>query len=184
MNSNDFSSLRWMIGDVDDLIKRGFITNDKYCKRLVQIMYMPAFQPMVNWEVFKVDSNKVTEYFVVKTFWDKNEDEKKLGIISGDFRTNDSVLYTIPTGVEPTIINKKIQVNYDFVESVLSRLKGIKISPFPYMCPFGCDGTSFKLSLKDSWHYIDIGWWENGPQNWLELTEFVKEVILTLDKMS
>lgn len=172
-----------MIGDVDGLIKRGSIPSEKHCEKLLQITYLPVFEPIVNWEIFQENNELTNKYFMVKTFWDRNEDAKKLGIIHSNSKSNNSMLDKKPTAMEPTIVNKRIELETDLVDSLVSKLKDIKISPFPCMCPVGCDGNSYTLTIKNSAHYIDISWWENGPANWAELTSYINEIISVFEKM-
>lgn len=177
MNFHDFSALRWMLGDVDGLIKKGYISNEPYNVRILKILYMPSLDPIVNWEVFKVKNDISNKYFVVKTYWDGTEDFKKYSSMQSEVKTNNSLSTTRTLDINPTVISKKYDLNSDFAENLISKLKEIKINPFSDNSPIGCDGTFYELSFKDSYYKLDMLWWEEGPENWTELTVFIKELL-------
>ncbi|GFZ30407.1 hypothetical protein CSC2_09330 [Clostridium zeae] len=183
MNFHDFSALRWMLGDVDGLIKKGYISSEHHSVRLLKILYMPSFDPIVNWEVFKVINGNTIEYFIVKTYWDGDEDFKKFNSIQSKSKANNPLSSARPLDIKPTIVSRKYDLKAYFAENLISKLQEIRITPFPSSSPTGCDGTLYELSLKQSFYNLDIRWWEDGPENWSELTVFIKELLSRFNEL-
>ncbi|MBK1810237.1 hypothetical protein JHL18_06250 [Clostridium sp. YIM B02505] len=184
MNFHDFSALRWMLGDVDGLIKKGYISDESHSIRLLKILYMPSFDPIVNWEVFKVKNDNTMKYFIVKTYWDRAEDFKKFNSIQSKSRSNNPLSSAKPLDIKPTILGKLYDSNADFAENLISKLQNIRITPFPNSSPTGCDGTFYEISFQNSFHNLHIHWWEDGPENWSELTTFIKDLLNTFNQIS
>ncbi|WP_160680557.1 hypothetical protein [Clostridium sp. C8-1-8] len=177
MDFHAFSALRWMLGDIDGQVKNGYASNNQDNIKLLGFISMPSFDPIINWEIFKSATNGTKEYFVAKTYWDALNDFNKFNSLQAEIKTSDYPSSSKALDIKPTIVSNIHSLSSDFAETIIDKLKSIKISPFPSNAPIGCDGTFYELSLKESFHNLDIRWWDNGPENWSELTIYIKKLI-------
>ncbi|HEX9059362.1 MAG TPA: hypothetical protein VF941_04215, partial [Clostridia bacterium] len=139
------------------IIEEGYKPQGRPYECLFQLLYLPSFEKVESWEMFKQNNN----YFIVLSYWNKDEDLKKLEIPHVDLKLRYNKL-----SVEPTIVSKRKEITEDFANEILNILGTLKISPLPEGCPFGCDGVSFKMKFGGLFHGIKIEWWCDGPENW------------------
>jgi hypothetical protein len=66
--------------------------------------------------------------------------------------------------IEPTIAFKRKDIKDEIADKILNLIRSLKISPLPEECPFGCDGTSYKLKFGGLFHGVQIEWWCDGPR--------------------
>lgn len=62
-------------------------------------------------------------------------------------------------------------------------MKHIKISPIPDIKNCGCDGSSYELKVNSLFHNCEFKWWEEGPENWSELTTYTINMLKYFKKI-
>lgn len=164
---------------VSGLLKQKYLPEERPIESIFQIIYEPSFEEKVSWEIFKTIKQENTEcFFVVKSVWDKAEDCSKLDIplIALKAKYNKGQII-------PTIKREKIHIDKEIVDDILLQLSNIKISPIPNKASEGIDGTTYELRVNSIYHNCHFRWWEEGPENWSELTICIIKVMEYLRKI-
>lgn len=162
------------------LLKQKYVPEVRPIESMFQIIYEPPFEEKISWEIFKTIKKENTEcYFVVKSVWDKTGDCSKLDMPLIKLKT----IYN-KGEIIPTIKREKIYIDKEIIDDILLQLSNIKISPIPNKANEGFDGTTYELMFNSIYQNCHFRWWEEGPENWRELTIYIIKVMEYLDKIS
>jgi len=134
-----------------------------------QFLILPSFENPVSWDVIKVVSRQAgAQVRLYRTCWRMDLDSKKMSSPVERLKH--------PRPFRPNFETDWVLVEAGELESVLLRLRRIRIPVMPADARTGCDGTSFELAVGDfSWN-TRIGWWCDVPKEWGELQPIVAEL--------
>lgn len=158
---------------VAGLLRQKYLPEERPIESMFQIIYEPPFEEKVSLELFKTINQENTEcYFIVRSVRDKAEDYSKLDMPSVALKAKYNKGQIIPTiKREKTYIDKRI------VDEMLFQLSDIKVSPIPNKIRTGLDGATYELRVNSIYNSCHFRWWEEGPENWSELTAYVEKIL-------
>jgi hypothetical protein len=81
-----------------------------------------------------------------------------------------------PRPYNPTLETDWVLVEKEKLEAILSRFCSIRVPLTLANRRFGCDGTSFELTVGDFFCNARIGWWCDLPDEWQELRPLVADL--------
>ena len=158
---------------VRGLLRQRYLPEERPIESMFQIIYEHPFEEKVSWEIFKTVKQENTEcYFVVKSVWDKDGDYSKLDMpfVALKVKYNKGQ-------ITPTIKREKININKGIVDDIALQLSNIKVSPIPNKASEGFDGITYELRVNSIYHNCHFRWWEEGPENWSELTTYTIKIL-------
>ncbi|WP_010247720.1 hypothetical protein [Acetivibrio cellulolyticus] len=167
--------LRYLENEAHKLILAGYKNTQDSCSMIMQIMNTSIW-PSINWGIIKFENDNITKYYLVKTLWDKKQDEKKMNEPNFNLKLRYNKVSLVPT-----IQNKQIILSNSYVEKVINKLKFIELKPNPepkIKEGFAIlDGTYYKLLLGEMFNNFCITWREEDQDNWSGLTKFARELL-------
>jgi hypothetical protein len=164
---------------VSGLLKQKYLPEDRPIESMFQIVYEPSFEEKVSWEVFETIKQENTKCnFVVKSTWDKAEDCNKLDIPLVALKAKYNKGQIIPT-----IKREKIYIDKGIVDEMLLQFSNIKVSPIPNKSSEGFDGTTYELKINSIYNNCHFRWWEEGPENWSQLTMYTINILEYFSKI-
>lgn len=172
---NEKNYLWYLEDEADKLIQSG-CNNPKDSYSMILQIINTSICPMINWGIYKCEDNNSTIYYLVKSFWDKEQDKKRL-----DEKNFNLKLRYGKVSLVPTIKNKQIILNNSYVDKVINKIKCIELKPNSeadnkegYAI---LDGIYYKLVLGKMFNNFSIKWREEYPENWSALTLFAIELL-------
>ncbi|MBK1811930.1 hypothetical protein JHL18_15015 [Clostridium sp. YIM B02505] len=158
---------------VAGLLRQKYLPEERPIESMFQIIYEPPFEEKVSLEIFKNINQENTEcYFVIRSVWDKAEDCSKLDVPLVALKAKYNKGQIIPT-----IKREKTYIDKSIVDEMFFQLSNIKVSPIPNKISTGFDGTTCELRVNSICNSCHFRWWEEGPENWSELTGYVEKIL-------
>jgi hypothetical protein len=134
-----------------------------------QFLILPSFDNPVSWDVIKVASRKEgAQTRLYRSTWRMDVDERAMSSPVERLKH--------PRPYKPTLETDWVPVDAVKLDTVLSRIRSIRIPLMLAEASEGCDGTNFELAVGDSFCYARIGWWCQVPKEWQELVPAVTEL--------
>lgn len=143
--------------------------------RLLQILYLPSFDPTVSYEVFHL-----TTFDTIK-----HEFEKSFHLLRTIWRM-DLDMKTWHTLLQPTFEFKHIPINKDVVDTLyVDFQKQIPIWFYPTVEDdyLGNDGTNYELAFGGGFLSVRYNWWSDKPDGWQPLYDAVDKAIAQFEDL-
>ncbi len=168
-----------------EAVRRGFEPEvAEHGKRLLlQLLTLPSFESVVGWQIYQCNpvisrkqlpSDEAKTLFVgCRTEWLQEEDVKHF---SSPVK---SLKYL--NRLAPTLRFQMVELDAGWLQSKLTELRAISISPFIESNTFGLDGERYEIMQKGFIMQSHFGWWCEGPEEWRPLTEIVFAMLEDLE---
>lgn len=144
-------------------------TNARY---LLQILVLPFWGTPCNFEIFNAET---AGHLVTQTIWYKDIDAENF--------KNPVERLRHPFPYLPTIEQKTVPLEAEFVQHTLQNLGRVTIPFWVEHTLIGLDGTTFEVAFTHRLIAARVQWWGNGPQEWQPLIKITQAAILYLENM-
>jgi hypothetical protein len=152
-----------------DALRLGTLIERHRSVPVCQFLILPSFENPISWDVIKVVSRKDgAQTRLYRTTWRMDVDHQAMSSPVERLKH--------PRPYEPTLETDWVLVDGVKLESVLSKIRSIRIPLMLAEVPAGCDGTSFELAVGEFFCNARIGWWCDMPKEWQELVPVVTEL--------
>jgi hypothetical protein len=149
------------------------VRSEQEVETLFRILETPTFGAPKGWHICQ--SRPGTDqgvYFASVYVWEKIKDWERF----------DSPVKRIASRVDvsqiqPTVKTNHIELDEDFIEGLLQRIRHLKLPITPERSTIGLDGVTYEILFGNYFCNSSFSWWAEAPGEWIELETLVKEVI-------
>ncbi len=142
--------------------------------RLLQLLVIPAFEPVTSYEILKIRSTRrATKYLGIFARWRRDVDIVKF--------TSPVEQLKYPALLNPTVEHQDFAITADEVGRILDSFKSVSVPPLAGDYAPGLDGTIYELELNNGLFQSRFCWWNEAPIEWQPLEVVFQSTLSKLD---
>jgi hypothetical protein len=155
---------------VYDGLRFGTYIDRMHSVPVCQYLVLPAFENPFSWDVIRVAARGAgAQARLYRSCWRMDRDQEAFG------SPVERLKY--PRPFRPAVEVGWALIDLARVETLLARIRSIRVPLAVVNPPSGCDGVSYELSVGGFFCNARVGWWCDMPGEWQALRPVVAELV-------
>jgi hypothetical protein len=134
---------------------------------------MPAFANWVASEVYTVTGAGAEQFVATRSMWDQVADAACFA--------NPIERLRHPQPMAPTLVHARQALPQPDASQLARDVAALAVQLAPQAHHLGLDGTTYVLTVGDSFAESSIRWWQSPPSNWTDVARLADRVVALVD---